>query len=149
MFYVYTLVNVKHHFMKIFASALLLMLCFSLGSCTKEVTNVVNQAFSINFPIPANAWVRTTDGKGYTTSLNVPEITPNITDNGGVIVYLSFDGGDTYEALPEVFNGVSYGTYHGDGFVNIDLYSTTGGTLASPPGGSIQAKILIVDAQPE
>ncbi|MHA4875667.1 hypothetical protein, partial [Enterococcus faecium] len=72
-------------------------------------------------------------GSGYFVSLNVPDVTNSVLNDGGVVTYISFDNGNTYEALPEVVNGVAYGTYYSYSTVNIDLYSATGsGSITAP-----------------
>src|SRR5882762_3436024 len=93
----------------------------TLGSCKKEVTQVVDQAFSATYSVEATKWTTTDGGKTYTVNLNVPEIDDVIVGDGGVIAYVSFDNGVTFEALPEVFDGVAYGAYHQKSTLSIDL----------------------------
>jgi Ni,Fe-hydrogenase III small subunit len=70
-----------------------------------------------------------------------------IVQTGGVVVYLSFDNGTNYEAIPEAFGGVAYGTVHSKGQVVVDLRSTSGGTITAPIG-QILAKVVLLDAKP-
>jgi len=91
----------------------------------------------------------TTDGgKTYTVNLNVPEIDDVIVGDGGVIAYVSFDNGVTFEALPEVFDGVAYGAYHQKSTLSIDLTDPYGQTAVTPPTGTVLIKVVILDATP-
>jgi len=129
--------------MRTIICAMLLLSVFSFSSCTKDVQSSA-QSYVVAGTIRSSDWLRTTDGAGYYTSLSVPDVTNGVLNYGGVAVYLSFDGGYTYEALPEVVGGVAYGTYYSLGTVNIDLYAANGtGTVTNPPGGTVVVKVLI------
>ena len=132
-------------------SILLLLATLSLTACKKEVTEVqqVDQAFSAVYTLNPGGWTTSNGGQSYSTSLNVPELDDVILNDGAVIVYLSFDNGDSYEALPEVFDGVAYGTIHELGLITIDLQASDGsGAVISAPGGTILAKVVLIDATP-
>jgi hypothetical protein len=131
--------------MRVFISALMLISLFSFSSCTKTVTQEVNNAVTVTSTIAPSDWKATSDGTGYTTFLNVDAVTQNIVDNGAVLVYASFDGGTTYDLIPEVYGNVSYVSYHQLGGVGIEVYSTNGGTL-TPPSGTLPVKIIIVQS---
>src|SRR4051812_23458813 len=88
----------------------LLLSLLTLGACKKTVYNTVNQVFSATYTINTSDWATTDGGHSYGVSLTVPEVDDVVVSNGGVVVYLSFDKGVTYEALPEVFTNVAYGT---------------------------------------
>ena len=117
------------------------------ASCKKEVTQVkqVNQAFSAVYTIQPSNWTTSNNGLSYTAQLQIPELDNVIYQSGGVLVYLSFDGTDYYEALPEVFDGITYGAIHSNGYVGIDI-SAVNGVLIDPPTQSISAKVVIIDA---
>jgi len=117
------------------------------ASCKKEVTQVqkVNQAFSAVYNIDPSDWTTTNNGVSYTAELNIPELDDAIYSNGAVLVYLSFSGTSYYEALPEVFDGITYGVIHSTGYVGIDI-STLSGDLINPPGQTISAKVVLIDA---
>jgi hypothetical protein len=91
------------------------LLIFS--SCKKEVTEVqqVDQAFSAIYTINPADWKTTNGGTSY------------------------------YEALPQVFDGITYGVIHGDGYVSVDI-STISGNAVTPPGEPVTAKIILIDA---
>ncbi|MBN9380637.1 MAG: hypothetical protein J0H74_07735 [Chitinophagaceae bacterium] len=128
---------------------------FGLGSCTKHVTQVVDQGFSALYTIKPTDWQLDNSGlinaePTYVVSLNVPEIDDKVVQNGGVFAYLSFDKGDpvTYEQLPETYGGLSYATTHANGKLNI-LYWNPGSNQAPPlPLGNVHLKVVILDATP-
>jgi len=133
---------------------------FALGSCTKHVTQVVDQGFSAIYTIKSTDWTADTyTGTGaytglppgpinqYAVVLNVPEVDDKIVANGAVMVYLSFDGGNTYDALPAEEGGVSYNTLHWKNSVYIGFH-TLNGTTPSLPSADVIAKVVILDATP-
>lgn len=130
-------------------SLVLLALVFTFSSCKKEVTEIqqVDQAFSAVYTLNAAGWGSSDGGLSYSTDLPVAELNNDILTNGAVLVYLSFDNGATYEAIPEVFNGVAYGSVHTQGKITLDLYATDGGTV-TPPGAAILAKVVLISAEP-
>ena len=117
------------------------------ASCKKEVTQVqkVDQAFSAVYNIDPSDWTTTNNGASYTAELNVPELDDAIYNGGAVLVYLSFSGTSYYEALPEVFDGITYGVIHSTGYVGIDI-SALSGDLINPPGQTISAKVVLIKA---
>jgi len=131
--------------MKFVAALLCSVVLFS--SCTKTVTNKVDQAFSAIYTLNSSGWGTADNGLSYSTSLKVPEIDNFLQTNGAVVVYLSFDNGANYEAIPEVFDGISYGSIHSVGQVVIDLHAVDGSTI-NPPGAAILAKVVVIDASP-
>lgn len=130
---------------KLFILSTLAFMIFA--SCKKEVTQVqkVNQAFSAVYNINPSDWTTTNNGASYTAELNIPELDNVIYNNGAVLVYLSFSGTSYYEALPEVFDGITYGVIHSTGYVGIDISDVTGATI-NPPGQTISAKVVLIDA---
>ncbi len=121
---------------------------FALASCKKEnVTQVVNpqQAIGITYTIKPMTWQTFDNEMSYSASLEVPELTNPIYDHGAVLVYISF-GTDYYEALPEVFDGISFGVLHSPGYVTIDFHALDGGTVA-PPGDDVFIKVVLIDAE--
>ena|SRR6202035_4013579 len=123
--------------------------------CTKTTVNQVNQVFSAVYTVAANQWVAGHDPNGtlfYYTTLSVPELDQTIDLNGGVLVYLSFDDpsstNPTYEAMPEVINGVAYGAIHTTGSVTIDLRAADGSNAPGPITGPTLIKVVLMDAKP-
>lgn len=119
----------------------------SITACKKTEVQQVNQAFSAVYSLAASGWTTSDGSLSYSTTLDVPEIDDIIQQGGGVIVYISFDNGANYEALPEVFDGIAYGAVHAKGSVTIDLFAIDGGTI-TPPGSTILAKVVLIDAAP-
>lgn len=117
------------------------------SSCKKEITKVeqVDQAYSAIYTIQPGDWTTNNNGLSYTAELNIPELDNVIYQNGAVLVYLSFTGTSYYEALPEVFDGITYGAIHSPGYVGIDI-SAVSGDLINPPTQSISAKVILIDA---
>ena len=144
----------KTNIMKIALLALFAIVTFS--GCTKTTIQQVNQVYSALYTVPASAWISAQDPNGtqyYYTSLNVPELTQDIDINGGVAVYLTFDdittvANPTYEALPEVINGVAYGAIHTTGSVTVDLRAADGSSLTSAITSTTSIKVVLMQAQP-
>jgi hypothetical protein len=126
----------------------------TFSGCTKTTVQQVNQVFSAVYTVQANQWALGTDPGGitfYYTSLTVPELTQDIDQNGGVLVYLSFDDpsttNPTYEAMPEVIDGVAYGAIHTTGSVTIDLRAADGSNAPGPITGPTMIKVILLEAQ--
>lgn len=117
------------------------------SSCTKEVTKVqkVDQAFSAVYTIQPGGWVTSNNGLSYTAELDIPELDDIIYQNGAVLVYVSFSGTSYYEALPEVFDGITYGAIHSTGYVGIDISALSGDPINAPVQ-TISAKVILIDA---
>jgi hypothetical protein len=128
---------------KLFLFSALSLLIFS--SCRKDVTQTVNQAFSAVYTIAPSSWTTNNNGQSFTAQLNIPEIDNTLYNNGAVLVYISFQGTDYYEALPEVFDGIAYGAIHSPGYVGIDISALSGDPISAPTQ-SISAKVILIDA---
>lgn len=117
------------------------------SSCTKEITEVqkVDQAFSAVYDIAPGDWVSSDNGISYAAELDVPELDNTVYQNGAVLVYLSFSGTNYYEALPQVFDGITYGAIHGDGYISVDMSALSGNPI-NPPGQTVVAKVVLIDA---
>jgi hypothetical protein len=121
---------------------------FFFTSCKKEITQVqqVNQAFSAVYNIKPADWTSNDGSLSYSASLQIPELDNNIYEGGGVLVYISFSGTNYYEALPEVFDGFTYGAIHSNGYITIDISDISGNTI-NPPTQNISVKVILIDAQ--
>lgn len=117
------------------------------SSCTKEITEVqkVDQAFSAVYDIAPGDWASSDNGISYAAELDVPELNNTVYQNGAVLVYLSFSGTNYYEALPQVFDGITYGAIHGDGYISVDMSALSGNPI-NPPGQTVVAKVVLIDA---
>lgn len=112
-------------------------------NCTKEEVVIPNK--TVIRDIRANQWTLTGDNT-YRATLDVPEMTPHIVDIGGVTVAASFDNGGLYEALPQVFQGVTYLYSYEDGRVHIDVQSADG-TDPIKLTSTVRIKIVIIESQ--
>lgn len=128
-------------------SLLLILALVGLSACQREVVQPATppQAYSAVYNVAPSDWSTNDNGISYSTTFSMPELSSAIFDHGAVIVYLSFDN-NIYEALPEVFDGISYGAIHSPGSVTID-YHAVDGSAVSAPGGAIYAKIILINAQ--
>ena len=128
--------------------AALLLSILTLGACKKTVYQQVNQVYSTTYQINTTDWVA---GSGsdlfqYSVSLSVPEIDDKIMSSGAVVVYLSFDNNASFDALPETISGYTYNTIHSKGSLTIGYNNDSGGA-ASLPGGTVYAKVILLDGQ--
>jgi hypothetical protein len=129
---------------------LLSILCCSVilltvSSCTKQyITPNPNQTVYAN--LASTDWVAYTDGAGvksFQAPVNVPQLDKTSAQLDGVVVSISYDGGQTYEQLPEVYGNLSYTYTYNAG--NVTLYAQTpDGTTAVQPTDSIKVKIVLV-----
>jgi len=121
---------------------------FVLSSCTKQyiTPGTTNQTFYAN--VATTDWTLYTDSscnKSYTAPINISALDPNFAQIGGVIVAISYDGGNTYEQLPEVYDNLSYSYTYNAG--NVSLYAQSAdGTTAILPSAAIKVKIILVDS---
>jgi hypothetical protein len=138
----------KHVLVRNIALLFLCVSVFGMGSCKKEITQVVNQGFSAIYTIKAGDWQVNSSSTYINVELTVKELDQVILDHGGVSVYISLDGGKTYEAVPEVVGNVAYGSYHYLGKVGIDLSPADNTGTVTTPTGDILAKVVLLDAQP-
>jgi hypothetical protein len=129
--------------MKLLTALTTMIVLFS--ACTKTVTEVqqVDQAFSIIYTLNPGGWGSNDGGFSYSTTLNVPELDQSMLNNGAIVVFLSFDKGANYEAIPEVFDGISYGALHSLGVITLDLHAVDGSKL-NPPSATILAKVVLI-----
>jgi len=122
---------------------LLLMLPTALfiSSCQKNVV-LPNRTIIVNLT-PGN-WLPLNGGNSYTAAINVPELDDYMNEMGGVLVYLSF-GEQTYEQIPQVYNGDSYSFVTRPGQIVLELQQSGGsGTVLRP--GNMTVKIILMDS---
>lgn len=133
------------------------VIVLAAASCTKkEIVNPTTTNRTIFFTIKGGTagWQPYTDPSGslsYTSALGgasgseLPEIDAAFQANGAVLVYISFDNGVTYEAVPEVYGGTSYSYIHTVGHVTIYAQSADGNTAILPSSDAL-IKIVLVDS---
>jgi hypothetical protein len=126
--------------MKIRLSLLLIPILFLVTACSKSTTNP-NQTVLAN--ITSSKWSSTDGGKTYSTFISMPEIDGYTTAYGAVLVYATFDNGNTYEQVPEVYNGIAYSFTYKIGQVEIDIQASNGTSIITPPG-AVGVKIVVI-----
>jgi hypothetical protein len=120
---------------------LLIPLVLVLGACVKQDSVVPNQTLMYN--LSSAGWTTSSAGRQYATLLNVSPITNSFNQSGGVLLYLSFDGGYTWEQVPEVYNGIAYSYTHSVGTIEIDIQASNGTSAITPPG-AVMAKVVLI-----
>jgi len=117
------------------------------SACRKEVTreDPGDQAYAAVRDIKPSDWITEDDSVSFYTSFDIPQLSDAVFDHGAVIIYLSFDD-NIYEALPEVYEGITYGAIHSQGAATVDMHALDGSRII-PPGGDVYAKIVLIDAQ--
>ena len=112
-------------------------------SCKKEYVTAAPSATTIFDTLPEFVLDNTNNDNsihGYTSTLNVPEITDYYDNHGAVLVYLDNDG--TYEQLPNVYGGVSFRAEYGKGVLYIDAQNANG-TVPDKPAAR-KVKIVLI-----
>ena len=127
---------------------LLSILCCSVilltvSSCTKQYITP-NPNKTISFNLASSNWTLTdpTIGVSYQASLDVP-IDNASAQLDGVVVSISYDGGNTFEQVPEVYNNVSYSYTYNKGNVTLYAQAPTGGLPSNVPDPMV-VKIVLV-----
>jgi len=124
------------------------MLCIvtlGLASCKKEtLVQPSNAILTVVRDVPTSAWALSNDAKTYTAEISVPEIDQFHIDNEGTLVYISYNNGASYIALPFVYNidAFSYEVYRGG--VAIDVQSADIQLQPRKPTSSVRIKIVLV-----
>lgn len=125
-----------------------------LASCTKTVADNGADAVTSVFDIKASDW--SGSGGSYTIVQPLSELTTNITDQGAVWIYFSYDGGAHYELLPSIGIGDANSTHfynfaadqgddnnNTDGYVTLYANQTDNGADAKP-NLSIRVKVVSI-----
>ncbi len=124
------------------------VILFAASSCTKQYVSPATTNQTVYADLAPSNWTLYTDNNGktsYSASITANIIDANFAQVGGIIVAISYDGGSTYEQLPEVYNGISYSYTYNAG--NISLYAQSAdGTTAIQPTLPIKVKIILVDS---
>lgn len=127
----------------------ILMLCIAtlgLASCKKDtIVQPGNAILTVVKDISTNAWVLSNDGKTFTADISVPEIDQYHIDNEGTLVYISYNSGASYIALPFVYNVDAYSFEVYKGGVSIDVQSSDyQATTPIKPTSTVRVKIVLV-----
>jgi hypothetical protein len=113
-----------------------------VASCTKQYTQVVpNQTLYAD--LTPSDWTTADTSKTYTTDIT-PQQGGNFgASSDGVLVYFTFDGGKTYEQIPEVYNNVSFTYTNTAGHIVLYAQSANGAQAITAPI-ALTAKIILV-----
>lgn len=127
----------------------ILMLCIAtlgLASCKKDtIVQPGNAILTVVKDISPNAWVLSNDQKTFTADISVPEIDQYHVDNEGTLVYISYNSGASYIALPFVYNVDAYSFEVYKGGVSIDVQSSDyQATTPIKPTSTVRVKIVLV-----
>lgn len=121
------------------------VILLSVSSCTKQYITP-NPNKTVYASVASSDWVAYTDAAGvksYQAPINVSDLDQASSNFDGVIVSISYDGGSTYEQLPEVYGNLSYSYTYNAG--NVTLYAQTpDGLTAVQPTDPIKVKIVLV-----
>ena len=114
-------------------------------SCKKETIVGPNTTQTIVFNVNATgtfSWKLGNNGASYSAVLDVPEIDSYALAHDAVLVYISFDGGTTYEQVPEVYGGTAYSFSYVKGSIQVDAQTSDGSAAVKP--GPATIKVLLV-----
>lgn len=133
--------------MKKYLLLLLSITAIGLSSCKKEVIAPNNQTTNrtILVTVPKANWKLTSDNKSWFTTIKVPENDAYFNKNGHIVVAMSIDDPNVYEAIPQTFNKISYNVDSGVGFVNIYFSSADGNAIGAPTFDS-NVKVTLIDS---
>ncbi|TWI99810.1 hypothetical protein JN11_02225 [Mucilaginibacter frigoritolerans] len=124
------------------------VILFAATSCTKQYVSPATTNQTVYANLATTDWTLYTDNggnKSYQAPINVSLISNNFAQYGGIIVAISYDGGTTYEQLPETYAGIAYSYTYNAG--NVTLYAqSSDGTTAVQPTLPIKVKIILVDS---
>jgi len=124
------------------------VILLAVSSCTKQYVSPATTNQTVYKDVASTDWTLYTDNNGsesYTASIDVSILSNNFAHIGGIIVAISYDGGNTYEQLPETYANVAYSYTYNAG--NVSLYAqTANGGAAVQPTLPIKVKIILVDS---
>lgn len=138
--------------MKSFLFLPLLLLTVIFSSCKKEyiTQEVVNPNRTFYTTIKVADWQRSNDTESWYAKLALPADAADavIHDSGAVLPYISFDGGKTYETVPDVFYGTTFQITHDATGVYMDTQGADGFQV-DPPTVDIFVKVVLIDSVPQ
>src|SRR5690348_9751735 len=113
--------------MKTLALLPLLFLCIWSSGCKKEevvVPQNLNQ--TIIQDVQTGAWALNTETGTYMVTIKMQEIDNDVNDIDGIIVSVSAGGTGAYEAIPNVYSGVSFTYTHQPGSLTLEVQDADG-----------------------
>ncbi|GGH72060.1 hypothetical protein HNQ91_003360 [Filimonas zeae] len=125
--------------------SLLFVMLFAT-SCKKEyyTENVPN--YTVVTTVTPNQWEYNSGDRTYNAVIQMPEINDVVFENDGVVVSAMF-GQNTYDALPQVYEGYSYTYFYQPGYLTISYQSTDPSVTPGRPTGNITFKIVLIPSQ--
>ena len=131
---------------------LLLILCtttLGLVSCKKETIVQETQNRTFIYTIRANSWTLSTNGRTYSTILDIPEVDAITLDDEGVLVYITNPGEPgKQKQLPFVYDVDAYSYEISNGQIRIDIESSDfQDRTPIKPATDITAKVIIIPSR--
>ncbi len=124
------------------------VILFAASSCTKQYVSPATTNQTYLYDVDASKWALTTDQSGvasYQLSLQLDALSNTAAKYAGVLVAISYDGGSTYEQLPETYAGIAYSYTYNSG--NVSIYAQSAdGAAAVKPTLPITVKVILVDS---
>ena len=120
---------------------------FGAGSCTKvteEYYTTPNQ--TIFYSINASNWKTSDAGKTYVSSLSFLQGDNYVNTYDGILVYVSYDGGTTYIAVPQTYNGLAYSFSATNNKVMLEVQSSDYIQSIQNPG-TLSVKVVLIPSQ--
>ncbi len=113
----------------------------ALASCTKNYAVVPNQ--TVYADIKTSDWGAYSNGLTDTVMI-YPQKGSNFgAGSDGILVYLTFDGGNTYEQIPYVFDNRNYSYVYDKGAIQLFVQSSDGTKPVTAPA-PLTAKVILV-----
>jgi hypothetical protein len=124
-------------------AAIILVGGTAFTGCTKDyITNTTvtgAEPYTMRFTLTQSSWQYDSNNDYYYVALQDPNLTADITDNGAVFIYISLDGGNSFELLPSMYNnGYDFMGAAGDG--GFTIYAYPNGTTTTAPSFTIDVK---------
>jgi hypothetical protein len=113
------------------------------ASCTKRYEEVVHPNQTLYVNLSPSDWTTADTSKNYTATVTPQTGSDFGAGSDGVLIYFTFDGGNTYEQIPEVYNNVSFSYTVTRGVITLYAQSANGAQTISAPV-ALKAKIILV-----
>ncbi|ATL47729.1 hypothetical protein COR50_11450 [Chitinophaga caeni] len=128
--------------MKAYLFLPLLLVTMLSVSCTKTTNEYVVPNQTILFDLGADQWSFDANTNSYFAPISIPEIDVDVRDIDGVLVYISNPDGTVYEAIPNVYNDISYTYVYEEGQLTLEAQGVGSVGAGNPP--RLLVKVVIV-----
>jgi hypothetical protein len=112
-----------------------------VASCTKNYAVVPNQ--TVYADLKSTDWGTANGGLTDTVLIQSQHGSNFGLSSDGILIYLSFDGGASYEQIPYVYDNVNYSYAYNGGAIELYAQSADGTKVIATPPAS-KAKIILV-----